>query len=78
MTVKEMKSLTLVGLPGESPNDSYRMEVPEVDNTLSVQGAAADAKKVGDELTDLKSDFTDLGLTIANGVICITFEEVAV
>ena len=76
MAVKEMKSLTLVGLPGESPNDSYRMEVPEVDNTLSVQGAAADAKKVGDELTALKSDLSALGLSVVDGKICVTYQEV--
>ena len=26
----------------------------------------------------LQDDFTDLGLTVVNGIICITFEEVAV
>lgn len=31
-----------------------------VDNTLSITGAAADAKKVGDELTDVKSDLSDM------------------
>lgn len=28
------------------------------DSTLTVQGMAADAKKVGDEITNLKSDFS--------------------
>ena len=31
-----------------------------VDSSLTITGAAADAKKVGDELTDLKSDLEDL------------------
>lgn len=44
-----LKSITFPGLP-----DKYT--VPVVDNTLTTTGAAADAKKVGDELTDLKAD----------------------
>ena len=32
--------------------------IPAIDTTLSVAGAAADAKKVGDELTGLKQDLT--------------------
>lgn len=32
----------------------------EVDNTLSIQGAAADAKAVGDEISDLKEDISQL------------------
>ncbi len=34
--------------------------VPAVDNTLAVSGAAADAKKTGDEISDLKSEITDI------------------
>ena len=32
----------------------------EVDNTLSIEGRAADAKKTGDEITGLKEDFIDV------------------
>ena len=47
MANKPLKSLTLPGL-----SDVYT--VPQVDDTLAVTGAAADAKKTGDEITDLK------------------------
>lgn len=33
--------------------------VPSIDATLAVTGAAADAKKVGDELTDIRGDLSD-------------------
>jgi len=49
MADKPLQSITFPGL-----TDKYT--VPAVDNTLSVTGAAADAKKTGDELTDLKAD----------------------
>lgn len=35
-------------------------------------------KVITAEVSSLKSDFTDLGLSVVNGGICITFEEVAV
>lgn len=34
--------------------------IPTVDDTLSVQGAAADAKKTGDEIADLKSEMNTM------------------
>ena len=34
--------------------------IPAVDSTLSTQGAAADAKIVGDELTNVKADLNDM------------------
>lgn len=54
-----------------------------VDPTLTVEGAAADAKKTGDEITHLKQDINELesqlnqlGLSVVDGAINITFEEV--
>ena len=48
-----LKSIKFPGL-----GDTYT--VPVVDDTLSVSGAAADAKKTGDELTDLKADLNEI------------------
>lgn len=39
------------GIPA---NDIASGVVPAVDNTLAISGAAADAKKTGDEISDLK------------------------
>lgn len=48
--------LQSISFPGLS--DKYT--TPTVDTTLTQTGAAADAKKTGDELTGLKNDFTQL------------------
>ena len=66
MANKPLKSITFPGL-----TDTYT--VPVVDDTLAVTGAAADAKKVGDELTDLKGEFNQLGLSVVNGALCVTY-----
>lgn len=47
-----LKTIKFPGL-----DDTYT--VPQVDNTLSVTGAAADAKKTGDELTELNERLDD-------------------
>lgn len=47
-----------------------------VDDTLSITGAAADAKKAGDELTSLKEELSDIGLSVVEGKLNITYEEV--
>ena len=46
--------------------------VPQVDGTLSTAGAAADAKEVGDKFAAINN----LGLSVVDGAINITYEEV--
>lgn len=41
----------------EQAIESVRQSIPAVDATLTTTGAAADAKKTGDEIADLKSDY---------------------
>lgn len=50
------KPLQSIKFPGLS--DTYI--VPQIDDTLSVEGGAADAKAAGDEITQLKSDLNDI------------------
>lgn len=49
--------------------------IPEIDNTLSTAGKAADAKKTGDEISELKEELSDLGLSVEDGVLCVEFGE---
>ena len=60
MANKPLKSIKFPGL-----SDTYT--VPEIDNTLSVTGKAADAKKVGDELA-LKANSTAVTTQIENAI----------
>jgi len=46
-----------------------------IDDTLTQQGAAADAKKTGDEISDLKSALTLLEEVIPDTVQTITFDS---
>lgn len=48
-----LKTLTFPGL-----NGTYT--IPQVDTTLTTSGKAADAKKVGDEISDIKNDLNHL------------------
>ena len=66
MANKPLKSIQFPGL-----SDTYT--VPQVDASLATSGAAADAKKVGDEISGLKQDFNQLGLSVVNGALCVTY-----
>lgn len=50
-----MANISLKDIQFPGLNNVYK--VPEVDNTLTQSGEAADAKKTGDEITSLKQDF---------------------
>ena len=52
-----LKTITFPGL-----DDTYT--IPQVDDTLLTAGAAADAKKTGDEITDLKEALTTAETTL--------------
>ena len=55
MANKPLKSIKFPGL-----GDTYT--VPQVDNTLSMTGAAADAKETGDKLTELNNRLDAIAL----------------
>ena len=48
-----------------------------IDNTLTQTGKAADSKVVGDELTNLKGDLNALGLSVIDGILNVTYGEIA-
>lgn len=60
----------------ESADAAEELLVSAIDPTLTQAGKAADAKKTGDELANLSSAFEALGLSVINGAINITYEEV--
>lgn len=49
-----------------------------IDDTLTQAGEAADAKATGDAITDLRADLSELGLSVVDGELNISYEEVAV
>lgn len=53
-----MANISLKDIQFPGLNNVYK--VPEVDSTLTQSGAAADAKKTGDELSDLKQELSQL------------------
>lgn len=63
-----LKEITFPGL-----DNTYT--IPEIDDTLSTAGKVADAKETGDKLIALKSELTDLGLSVEDGVLCVEFGE---
>ena len=56
-----MKDIQFPGL-----DDTYTFA--QVDDTLTTQGKAADAKKTGDEITELKADFTQIDSYFLEGI----------
>ena len=60
MADKNLQSITFPGL-------TDRYVVPQVDNTLTQAGRPADAKKTGDEITELKADLTAVETDIETG-----------
>ena len=48
------------------------------DGAITYAKLDSNLKGTVDDVGELKSDFTDLGLSVVNGGICITFEEAAV
>lgn len=58
-----LKSIRFPGL-----SDTY--VIPQVDDTLTQAGRPADAKKVGDELADIRENAP---FTVVNGELCVTY-----
>ena len=50
---------------------------PPVDTSLTIAGAAADSKETGKEINYLKNTLSNLGLSVVDGAINITYQEVS-
>ena len=46
-----------------------------VDSSLTISGAAADAKTTGDAITNVNNEINKLGLSVVDGKLCMTFTE---
>lgn len=53
----------------------YNAQALVTDKTLRNEGEAADAKAVGDRLTAIEEYNSDIGLSVVDGMICVTYEE---
>lgn len=49
------------------------LQSSDIDSTLSVTGKAADAKKTGDEISDVRNTLSNLGLTVVDGKLCAVY-----
>ena len=65
----DMDKLVLAGFDGEHVDDTFTMEGVKIDNTLSVTGRAADAKKTGDEIGALKEDLSSETESVYNALM---------
>lgn len=65
------KLLQSIKFPGLA--DTYT--VPQIDDTLSVEGRAADAKVTGDKIDELKSGLTDICTLTNNLLLSAAWEE---
>lgn len=45
----------------------------QTDDGLDTPGDAADSKETGDRLNSLKQEFNQLGLSVVNGALCVTY-----
>lgn len=80
MDANTVESESVIQEIGESVNaylDEHPEMVYQVDDTLSVAGAAADAKKTGDEIADLKSDLDKVFSDNAKTALLNCFQHVA-
>jgi hypothetical protein len=53
----------------------YNSTAVQTDKTLTIEDKAADAKETGDQIAGIKRELTDLGLSVVDGAINITYEE---
>lgn len=62
-----------ITLPIVETGENETYSFVQTDADLDTAGDAADAKAVGDEISDLKQDFNQLGLSVVNGALCVTY-----
>ena len=64
-----------ITLPIVETGENETYSFVQTDADLDTAGDAADAKAVGDELTNLKQDLQSLGLSVVSGALNITYTE---